>query len=145
MRNQEGFVSTGAFFTSEVVPFFTVPREAASSHRSGAKSLNTYLREALSDTRRHKEKYPMQGCSSPWRHLKAQWAERVLMCRENSKLAATLMVQVVNFADYKGTFAQPKTMSLHKMKAKKMVVRKVSNASPVVSNLCCASTICLCN
>lgn len=29
------------------------------------------------------------------------------------------MVQVVNFADYKGTRAQPKTMSLLKMKAKK--------------------------
>lgn len=62
--NQEGFVSTGAFFfflTSEVVPFFAVPREAASSHRSGAKSLNTYLREALSDTRRHKEKISNAG------------------------------------------------------------------------------------
>lgn len=68
--NQEGFVSTGAFLGSKVLPFFTVPREAASSHRSGAKSLNTCLCEALYDTRRHKRKYQMQGCLSTCRHSK---------------------------------------------------------------------------
>lgn len=68
--NQDGFVSTGAFLGSKVLPFFTVPREAASSHRSAAKSLNTCLCEALYDTRRHKRKYQMQGCLSPWRHSK---------------------------------------------------------------------------
>lgn len=42
--------------------FFAVPQEAASSHCSGAKSLNTCLCEAFSDTRRHKEKCRMQRC-----------------------------------------------------------------------------------
>lgn len=47
----------------KVMPFFfAVPQEAASSHCSGAKSLNTCLCEAFSDTRRHKEKRRMQRC-----------------------------------------------------------------------------------
>lgn len=68
--NQEGFVSAGAVLESNVLVFFTVPREAASSHRSGAKSLNTCLCEALYDTHRHKRKYQMQRCLSPWQHSK---------------------------------------------------------------------------
>lgn len=68
--NQEGFVSPGAVLESNVLLFFTVPREAASSHHSGAKSLNTCLCEALYDTHRHKRKYQMQRCLSPWQHSK---------------------------------------------------------------------------
>lgn len=35
----------------------------------------------------------------------------------NSQLPSTVMVEVVNFADYKGKCAQPKAVSLHKSTA----------------------------
>lgn len=89
--NQEGFVSAGAVLESNVLVFFTVPREAASSHRSRAKSLNTCLCEALYDTHRHKRKYQMQRCLSPWQHSKESLAEHARM-QGNSKLTSILIV-----------------------------------------------------
>lgn len=57
---------------SAALPFFAVSRETASSHFTKAKSLNTCLCAAFSDTRRHKVTYRIQRCLSPWQHQRAR-------------------------------------------------------------------------